>query len=135
MTLPPGIPDPVQQLVQVAITRMQIVRQVGQTEFELQLTPPDLGTLRVALRQTRQGLSVRVAADDLRTQQLLETSRTEIVTALEKGAGAVELSLDTQSGKQGGFSEHAVEPQVAIKSGNRAPRQPPPTPTRLSFLA
>lgn len=137
IVLPGAVPDPVQQLVQVAMTRMQIVRQVGQAEFELHLTPPDLGTLRVALRQTRRGLSVRVAADDARTQQLLETSRTEILTALEKGAGAVELSLDTQSERRGAHSERTREPRVSVQPGNRAPPASPiPTaPSQLSFLA
>lgn len=137
-----SLPDwraPEAQLIHAAIARMQIVRRLGESEFDLRLTPPELGTLRVSLRQTREGLNVQVAADDPATQSLLESSRHEIAQALQRDQpGGVRLSLQTHT--EGDRSPPPPEPPlwedrpgVAQRAGRSTPHVK--SNSQLSFLA
>lgn len=134
----PAPPAAQEQLIHATLARMQVVRSVGESEFELRLTPPELGTLRVALRQTRQGLMVRVLAEELSTQQLLQSVRTEILAALDRQQpGGLELSLETRSD-----GRPHPEPEELPPGDGRTPVVPrttstvrAPPPATLSFLA
>lgn len=134
----PAPPAAQEQLIHATLARMQVVRSVGESEFELRLTPPELGTLRVALRQSRQGLVVRVLAEELSTQQLLQSVRTEILAALDRQQpGGLELSLETRSDGR----PHPEPEELPSGDGRTAAvprttstvRAPPPA--TLSFLA
>ncbi len=142
-TLPPfsaplGLPDVKEQVIHATLARMHIVRSFGEREFELRLTPPELGTLRVALRQTRHGLVVRVQAEEVATFQLLEAARAEILAALDhQQPGGMELSLEARSD---GRTKPELEPHFsedvrtpAARKTTAPVRAPPPA--ELGFLA
>jgi hypothetical protein len=137
-SVPLWLSDVKEQVIHATLARMQIVRSSGESEFELRLTPPELGTLRVALRQTRQGLVVRVLAEEVATHQLLEAARSEILAALDRQqTGGMELSLEARSDGRSKpeWEEHpAADGRSPLARKTTAPVRAPPS-AALGFLA
>ncbi|WP_197443701.1 flagellar hook-length control protein FliK [Maioricimonas rarisocia] len=98
-----------EQVVASALERARIVQQEGQTRMELQLSPPELGRIRIEISRTERGLKMRVAAESPATAQLLRTNLGEIQSQLEAAEMPVE-SMDLFSGDVGGDSQSADHP-------------------------
>lgn len=97
----------IQQVVQAALARSQVVERFSGAAFELRLSPPELGPLRVELRRSEAGLSIRVAAATSETRALLDTVRGEITQSLQSMDGnGISFDVSAGSNFSGGDSSH-----------------------------
>ncbi|MFG0335321.1 MAG: flagellar hook-length control protein FliK [Maioricimonas sp. JB049] len=89
-----------EQVVASALERARIVQQEGQSRMELQLSPPELGRIRIEISRTERGLKMRVAAESTATARILRTNLEEIQSHLEAAEMPVE-SVDVFGGNAG----------------------------------
>jgi|GEM_PF-4305377 len=95
--------DVTEQVVAGALERARVVRQEGQSRMELQLTPPELGRIRIEISRTERGLKMRVAAESPATATILKSNLGEIQSHFEAAEMPVD-SVDVFSGDVGGDS-------------------------------
>ena len=55
----------------------------GASRIQIRLEPPELGTLRIEIKQTSNGLNMQLQATNLKAQQILQQTSNELRAALE----------------------------------------------------
>ena len=84
----------------VKATVTMAVRQ-GQPQAQISLSPPSLGSIRISLQQTSEGLIARVAADHPEALRLLAQNSSELRSSLQ-ASGLPVVRLDIGAGGQSG---------------------------------
>ncbi len=114
------VPKPVQppvtlpQAATAVRTTVELAARQGLTEARIQLSPPELGGIRITLRQTSDGLVARVVADHPAAAAALQQAGAELRRSLAS-AGVNLLHLDiegsderTQAGRNSGQESAAA---------------------------
>jgi flagellar hook-length control protein FliK len=91
----------------------------GYSQARIQLSPPELGDIRIQLHQTSEGLVARVVAEHASAAQALQHSGAELRRSLES-AGVSLLRLDIESSDQQG--QTARDSGTPTRAGNGAAR-------------
>ncbi len=78
-TTPVEMKDNIDQLIK----SVQVTQAQGGSRVQLRLDPPELGALRIEMRQTENGLLLQLQASTPRAQQLLQQNSGELRAALE----------------------------------------------------
>jgi len=84
-----------QQNVDRVVKAAQAAVSRGQSRVQIRLEPPELGYLRIEIRQTADGLHLQLQATSERTQQLLQQNRQDLHAALE-ASGLQPRQIDIQ---------------------------------------
>ena len=67
----------------------------GASRIQIRLEPPELGTLRIEIKQSSNGLNMQLQATNLKAQQILQQTSNELRAALE-GQGLQPRQIDIQ---------------------------------------
>jgi len=132
--------SPLEQIVEATLARAELQRGARDGSFELQLSPPELGALRVHLTPDEHGVVVRVAAVEPATQALLDAIRQELVAVLEQSHG-LRLDLQLDHGGRSKADQHDDDLHDArLAAGVHRQRgasgsEPRSRTERVSFLA
>jgi flagellar hook-length control protein FliK len=95
---------------------IDLASRQGYSQARIQLSPPELGDIRIHLQQTAEGLVARVVADHASAAQTLQHGGAELRRSLE-AAGLPLLRLDIESSDQRGQTAH--DPNRARGGGAR----------------
>jgi len=84
---PPKIETPnnldMQENVDRIVKTARIALSRNNSVVQLRLDPPELGTLKIEIKQNASGLNLQIQAGNLRAQQLLQQNANELRTALD----------------------------------------------------
>jgi len=136
---PPAPPAPVapppvaEQVADALVSRAEVARRDGATEFQMRLDPPELGRLQVKLVASGDELRGQLLVADDSVRRVLESQLPELRQKLE-AAGVTVQSLDVATdpgGNRGAFRDArderpAFAPPVARDTD--PPRRPRPAP-------
>jgi flagellar hook-length control protein FliK len=127
----------VQQLGEALRIHAETILGDGQTEFRLQVEPPELGTLQIHLVGTDTRLSARVVASEEMTQRFLEQHADALRERLES-SGLVLDRLDI-GWEGGGNKDQEFDPHEPVDIRRERPSTPGSRtrtrPTHLDILA
>jgi flagellar hook-length control protein FliK len=87
--------------IETVRTTIELASRQGYSQARIQLSPPELGDIRIHLQQTADGLVARVVADHASAAQTLQHGGAELRRSLE-AAGLPLLRLDIESSDQRG---------------------------------
>ena len=88
---PQQVADNVDRIVRAAHTAVSR----GSSRIQIRLEPPELGSMRIEIRHTSQGIQLQLQATDVRAHQLLQQHTNELRTALES-AGLQTNQIDVE---------------------------------------
>ena len=97
----------VRENVDAAVKAVKVAVARQGSSVQIRLNPPELGTLRIEMKQDAGGLRVQLQATSVQAQQLLEQGKEELQAALKlQGVPArhieVQLRLDLRNDQSGG---------------------------------
>lgn len=117
------------QIASGIIARAQITTREGQTDFRLRLEPPELGTIRVHLSATDQGISARLVVHEEVAHQLIE-SQLESLRQRLTNAGISLGSFDVSQGGTGSRdAQKQHDPGSVVAPLDPSPNRPKATPS------
>jgi flagellar hook-length control protein FliK len=90
----------VHQIDSAIVGRAHWVQQGGQTEFQIRLNPPDLGSVKVHMTLADQSIQARLVVHQAGTQQLIESQMESLKQSLAQ-AGITLSGLQVSTNSQG----------------------------------
>ena len=103
-----------QENIDRIVRAAQAVHARGGSRMQIRLEPPELGTLRIDVRQSANGLVVRFETGSVRTQQLLQQNSGQLRTALDASGmnnAQVDIQLRMNLRNDGGADQQNNQPQ------------------------
>ncbi|MBV8217191.1 MAG: flagellar hook-length control protein FliK, partial [Solirubrobacterales bacterium] len=116
-TAPPRSGVSLQRAVESVRATIELGARQGFSRARIELSPPSLGTIRIQLHRTDEGLTARVVTDNAATADTLSQGGDDLRRSLQQ-AGVNLLSLDIQARSDGGAQTQA---QTQDRPGNGTP--------------
>lgn len=106
-----------QENMEQVVKSVQVTQAQGGSRVQLRLDPPELGMLRIEMRQTENGLMLQMQASTPKAQQMLQQNSGELRAALESQGFAntqieVQLRLDLRN--DSAFQDYRETEQEAM---------------------
>ncbi len=106
-----------QENMEQVVKSVQVTQSQGGSRVQLRLDPPELGMLRIEMRQTENGLMLQMQASTPKAQQMLQQNSGELRAALESQGFAntqieVQLRLDLRN--DSAFQDYRETEQEAM---------------------
>lgn len=116
-TAAPASAVEMQENMEQVVKSVQVTQAQGGSRVQLRLDPPELGMLRIEMRQTENGLMLQMQASTPKAQQMLQQSSGELRAALESQGFAntqieVQLRLDLRN--DSAFQDYRETEQEAM---------------------
>lgn len=117
VTAAPASAVEMQENMEQVVKSVQVTQAQGGSRVQLRLDPPELGMLRIEMRQTENGLMLQMQASTPKAQQMLQQSSGELRAALESQGFAntqieVQLRLDLRN--DSAFQDYRETEQEAM---------------------
>ena len=101
------------QIAGSIIARAEVTTHEGRTDFHLRLEPPELGTVRVHITSTEQGITARLVVHEEVARQLIESQLESLKQRLTNAGislGNVNVSQDQSGSKNPRGRDKSTEP-------------------------
>ena len=113
-------------LAESIVTRAELVRNGGETRFEMRLDPPELGTVWVRLSDSPRGVVAHIVAASTAAHQALEGGLPGLRDALQQAdvqLSGFELAQGESSGQETPQQRSRDHATFASRAAQLAPRQ------------